>query len=256
MIMEQEIVMEYFLCTEAVIPDGLGFALFDGVHLAWLAMTVLAIAAGSLLYCRLTDAWKGRFRKILAMLLVADELIKLVLLLAGGTFTKNYLPLHLCNINIFLTVYHAWKPNEAVGKFLYLVCVPAALAALLFPAWTDLPVLNFMHLHSFTLHILLVLYPAVLVLSGEVKPRLSDVPKCLGILFAEAVVAYCVNLLADTNYFYLMEAPKGNPLYWFQQTLGNHWLGFPVLIVAALLLMFLPIWICKAVKKQKTSPEV
>ncbi len=248
--------MEYFLYTDDLIPDGLGFSLFDGVHLAWLAVTVAVIVAGCLLYYRLGDDGKGWFRKTLAVLLVADDLFKLVLLAVSGNFSKGYLPLHLCNINIFLITYHAWKPGKAVGKFLYLVCVPAALAAVLFPNWNTLPVVNFMHLHSFTLHILLAVYPIALIVSGEIMPRLSDVPKCLGILFAEAVVAYCVNLLLDTNYFFLMNAPEGNPLYWFQQNLGNHWLGFPVLIAAAVLLMFLPIWITNACKAKNTTPEV
>lgn len=248
--------MEHFLDTEGTIEDGFGFALFDGVHLAWLAVTVAIISASCLLYRRLCESGRSRFKKTVAVAMVADELFKLVLLLVGGTFTKSYLPLHLCNINIFLTVYHAWKPAEAVGKFLYLVFVPAAVAAVMFPAWTDLPVLNFMHLHSFTLHILLVLYPVVLTVSGEVKPKLADVPKCLGILLAEAVMVYGVNLVFDTNYFYLMEAPTGNPLYWFQKNWGNHWLGFPILVAAALLMMFLPIWIVNAVNKKKISPEV
>lgn len=224
--------------------------------MAWLAVTVVTIIVACLYYRRLGEFGKSRFRKTLAAAMALDELFKLGLLFIGGTFTKKYLPLHLCNINIFLTVYHAWRPGEMVGKFLYLVCVPSAMAAVFFPAWTDLPVLNFMHLHSFTLHILLALYPIVLVVSGEVKPRLSDVPKCLGILLGEAAAAYCVNVLLDTNYLYLMKAPKGNPLYFFQQLWGNHWLGFPILIAAALLLMFLPIWIFNAVKSKKTSPEV
>ena len=253
--MERKMNMEHFLETEGTIKDGLGFALYDSVHLAWLAVTIATIVAGCLLYCRLGESGRSRFRKTLAVVLVVDEVFKLVLLFVGGTFTKNYLPLHLCNINIFLTVFHAWKPTDAVGKFLYLVCVPAAMAAVLFPAWTDLPVMNFMHLHSFTLHILLVLYPIVLLAGGEVKPRAADVPKCLGILLAEAVAVYGVNLLLDTNYFYLMEAPSGNPLYWFQQNWGNHWLGFPILVAAALLLMFLPIWAINGLKGKKYSPE-
>ena len=248
--------MEHFLETEGTIKDGLGFALYDSVHLAWLAVTVATIVAGCLLYCRLGESGRSRFRKTLAVVLVVDEVFKLVLLFVGGTFTKNYLPLHLCNINIFLIVFHAWKPTDAVGKFLYLVCVPAAMAAVLFPAWTDLPVMNFMHLHSFTLHILLVLYPIALLAGGDVKPRVADVSKCLGILLAEAGVVYGINLLLDTNYFYLMEAPFGNPLYWFQQNWGNHWLGFPILIAAALLLMFLPVWIINGLKGKKHSPEV
>jgi uncharacterized membrane protein YwaF len=88
-----------------------------------------------------------------------------------------------------------------------------------------------------------------------VKPRVADVSKCLGILLAEAGVVYGINLLLDTNYFYLMEAPSGNPLYWFQQNWGDHWLGFPILIAAALLLMFLPIWAINGLKGKKYSPE-
>ena len=248
--------MKYFIDTVETIPEGLGFSPFDSTHLTWIALFLITTLINVLYYRKANETKRSQWRKIIAVLLVINELWKMFWLFAGDNYLWTYLPLHLCSINIFVIAYHAWKPNRLLDAVLYTACIPGAIAALLFPTWTELPVLNFMHLHSFTLHILLVLYPIVLMAGGEVKPRVNDVPKCLGILLAEAVAVYGVNLLLDTNYFYLMEAPSGNPLYWFQQNWGNHWLGVPILIAAALLLMFLPVWIANVVKTKKTSPEV
>lgn len=248
--------MEHFLDTEGTIGKGLGFPVFGAVHLIWLALAVLIIGVSCLYYRKLSEQGKDRWKKTVAVLLIFDEIFKLSLLIVGGNFTKNYLPLHLCNINIMVIAYHAWKPNAMVGSFLYGICIPATLAALIFPSWEKLPVMNFMHLHSFTLHILLALYPAVLTVNGEIKPRARDIPKCLMMLIALAAIIYCVNLLLDTNFFFLMEAPKGNPLYWFYQNWGNHRLGFPVLIGAALVLMYAPIEINNHFKNRIHSPSM
>jgi hypothetical integral membrane protein (TIGR02206 family) len=233
--------MEHFFDTERTIGKGLGFLLYGPVHLVWLAITVVIITISCFHYRRLSPAGRVCWKRTVSVLLLTDEILKLILLFVGGNFTKNYLPLHLCNINIMVIAWHAWRPSQTVGSFLYCICVPATLAALLFPGWEKLPVLNFMHLHSFTLHILLALYPVVLTVNGEIKPRAKDIPRCMMLLFAMAVGVYCVNLVLDTNYFYLMKAPKGNPLYWFYKAWGHHWLGIPILVFGALLLMYGPV---------------
>lgn len=243
--------MEHFLDTVKTIDKGLGFDLFGPVHITWLVVCVLSVVAGCLHYRSLSDHGKETWRKCLALLLIANEVFKQVCLDIGNTFTLNYLPLHLCNINIFLIALHAWHPNRTIGNFLYTICVPATVAALLFPGWTKLPVLNFMHLHSFTLHIMLAVYPLVLTVNGDIKPRIKDIPKCLCMLAVMAAVIYCINLGLGTNFFYLMKAPKGNPLYWFQQNWGDHRLGFPILIVAVLAVMYLPVEVYQHRKSDK-----
>lgn len=232
--------MEYFLDTERTIESGLGFDLFGPVHIAWLVICVLATAVGCVHYSRLSAHGREVWRKCIALLLIADEVFKQVCLDLGDTFTLNYLPLHLCNINIMLIAIHAWRPSKLLGNFLYTICIPATVAALLFPSWEKLPVLNFMHLHSFTIHILLALYPIVLTVAGDIKPRARDIPKCLALLAVMAAVIYCVNVALGTNFFYLMKAPKGNPLYWFQKAWGDHRLGFPILIAVVLAVMYVP----------------
>ena len=168
--------MQYFLSTAETIPEGMGFSLFSPLHLTWLFLFLAAAVLCSLLYRRLTPAGRKRMRLAFAALLVADELFKVAGLLVGGTFLYGYLPLHLCSINIFLIAVHALRPFRLLDNFLYTVCIPAALAALLFPTWTSLPLWNFMHLHSSTVHILLAVYPIMLTAGGHPAPAPGHPP--------------------------------------------------------------------------------
>lgn len=43
----------------------------------------------------------------------------------------------------------------------------------------------------------------------------------------------------------LYKAPDGNPLAWFRDHVGYHWIGFPVLLVAVFALMDVPIMLKK-----------
>lgn len=243
--------MQYFLETSDTIADGLGFPQYGALHFGWLAAFIAIAIICCVWYRHLTEAGRDRWRKILAILLVADEIFKDVMLLIGGRFAAAYLPLHLCSINIFVIAYHAWKPNKMVGGYLYTVCIPAAIAALLFPTWTKLPFGNFMHLHSFTVHIMLALYPIVLANAGETKPQPRHIPKYLLILVGLAGVALISNLLLDTNFMFLMKAEEGTPLYLFEHMWGNHLLGFPVLITAVLMVMFVPMMLLRKWKARK-----
>lgn len=230
----------YWLETTGSIVKGVGFSHFSPVHIGWLLAFVLFAAGVCLFYRKLDPKDRRIARRIMACAIVADEIFKMAVLFIGGHYTKNYLPLHLCSINIFLIAYHAWKPNHVLDNFLYAICIPGAMAALLFPGWTKLPLANFMHIHSFTIHILLAVYPMMLLAGGDMKPDRKTIPKCLGILACFAVAALIVNLILDTNYMYLMYAPKNNPLYFFQKQFGNHLVGFGVLIPLVLEGMYLP----------------
>lgn len=245
--------MKYFLDTVDTIPEGLGFSHFDGIHLMWLAVLVIAVIANSILFGKLSPKGQEKWQKIVALLIVLDEAWKILWLIIGGNYSAGYLPLHLCSINIFLIVLHCFKPSATLDNFLYTVCIPGALAAALFPTWTELPVANFMHLHSSTVHILLVLYPAVLAINKKLQISWKVIPKCMGMLVAMAVLIYFVNLLLDTNFMFLMRAEKGNPLYWFDQNWGSHLWGFPVLISAILLVMYGPLELVRKLAKSKTK---
>lgn len=241
--------MKHFLDTTDTIIDGVGFYQFGPVHLIWLAVAAAIIAANCVLYRKLTPTGQDRWRKVVALLIISNEVFKHTMLFIGGNFEPDYLPLHLCSINIFLIAIHAWRPSTMLSNFLYTVCIPGAMAALLFPSWTKLPFGNFMHMHSFTVHIELVMYPLVLAVCGELKPSARGIPKCLGLLIIMAVIALIANLIFDTNFMFLMEAEPGNPLYAFEQLFGSHLVGFPILIAAVLVVMYVPMEMYRKHKK-------
>ena len=244
--------MQYFLDTTETVAEGVGFSHYDWMHIAWLVFFAVIVITNCFWYKKLSDKGKSVWKKTVALLIVLDEVFKVIMLIIGGRYRVSYLPLHLCSINIFLIVLHAWKPYKILGGYLYTVGIPGALAAMLFPTWTSLPLGNFMHLHSFTVHILLALYPIVLGFAGELAPQTKELPKYLGLLVCMAIPIYGINLLLDTNFMFLMSADPGNPLYIFEQIWGSHLLGFPVLIAAVILVMYLPMELMRYFKKKNT----
>lgn len=232
--------MEHFLETTETIIEGVGFTHYDFLHIVWLILFAAVTIANIIYYRKATSEKRSQWRKIIAALLIADELFKMAGLFIGGNYQFSYLPLHLCSINIFVIAYHSFKPNRLLDSILYTVCIPGALAALLFPSWTSLPLGNFMHIHSFTVHILLALYPIVLTCGGDIRPKVQDIPKCVGILMAAALPIYLINLLLGTNFMFLMEADANNPLFIFKQLFGSHIWGFPIIIAGILIVMFTP----------------
>lgn len=232
--------MNFLLETEETIAPGLGFSPFGPCHLLWLTVFLLFTVLCCAVYRRLDVTGRRKMRLLLAAAVVADELLKMAVLLIGGNYMARYLPLHLCSVNIFLIAWHALRPNRTLENFLYTVCMPGAIFPLLTPTWHALPPTSLMHIHSFTVHILLASYPIILLVGRDIRPNPRYLPKCLGLLGGLALIAYGANLIFDTNFMFLMEAPTGTPLMWFEEVCGNHLVGFPVIIAALLLVMYFP----------------
>ena len=242
--------MEYFWHITGDIPKGLGFSHFDTTHLCWLGLFLVLAVALCLLYRRLGETGRRRFRYIMAALIVADELFKVVCLLIGDRYNLNYLPLHLCSINIVLIAIHAVRPSKTLDHFLYTVGLPTAIAALLLPTWTKLPVLNFSHIHSFTVHILLAIYPLALTVGGDIRPRLREVWKCLVLLVALAVPVYGINLWLGTNYMFLMKHDNIAPLKLAEQLCGEHLVAFPIIAAAVIAVLYLPLELYRRMRQK------
>ena len=247
--------MEYFLDTVETIPPGVGFSLFGKIHWMWLTVFILFTVGSCLWYHGAGAEARANWEKGMALFLLGDELFKMACLTIGQRYLPDYLPLHLCSINIFLILFHSRKKNETLNHFLYTVGIPGAMAALLFPSWAELPLGNFMHIHSFTVHILLAAYPIVLAVNGVLRPSAGGILKCLALLLAMAAPICLINLWLGTNFMFLMWAEPGNPLYLFQQLWGSHLYGFPVIIAGVLLLMYLPLELIRKYRKPKPAKK-
>lgn len=245
--------MQYFFDTVETIPEGVGFSHFSPLHIFWLLFFVLFCFGSCFLYRRLNDKNKRALELVFVGLLALDELIKLGGLLAFGNFLPKYLPLHLCSINLILIIINAIRKSETIENFLYAICIPTAIIALLFPTWTPLPLANFMHLHSSSVHILLATYPIMLTLGGTIKPKTRMIPKTLLLLLMLGAIALVFNLIFSTNFMFLMYAEPGNPLYIFKTLFGSHLVGLPILAVLVLTIMYLPVFLLE--RRQNKNKE-
>ena len=116
--------VEHFWDTVDTIGEGFGFSLFGARHLVTLALYIGFAALSCKLYKAADEKKRAQLRGLFAVLLLADEAFKQIGLQIGGNFSWDYLPLHLCSINIFLIALHAWKPSRLLDNFLYFYLYP------------------------------------------------------------------------------------------------------------------------------------
>ncbi len=238
-----------FFVTSDYIPEGVGFQTFGLTHILWLLAGLVLWVSACIFYGKLSVAKRKTALTVLGIYIFLQEMVKNLVLILLGEFSWGYLPFHLCGINILLIAFDTVKQAKTVRSFLYYFAIPGAALALLFPNWTDMPVWNFFHIHSFTIHILLVLYPLLLVTTNQVSTDLKSALKGVLLLVVMAIPVYCLNLLWNTNFMFLMEPDSGNPLEMFERLLGSHLWGFPILLPVVILVMYLPALLFK----RKTS---
>ena len=65
---------QYFFETKDTIEKGVGFEHFDLTHMFWLVLAVVLTVVGCIVYKKLDEKGRRTFRRVLAALIVADEL--------------------------------------------------------------------------------------------------------------------------------------------------------------------------------------
>ena len=234
-------------------PDYIRFEHFSPLHLAVTAGFIAIIIIAMLVYRKLGESERQKFLNIMAVLLLLDELWKHAGTLATGQWEWEFIPLHLCSINIFVCVWHTFKRDDISAEALYALCAPGALIALIMPTWTNLPFWNFMSLHSNSVHVLLAMYP-MLLLAGGFKPSVKRLPKVALMLVCECVPIFFINKLLDTNFFFL-NGTENNPLLELLASIFGeqlYILGLPILLAFVWAAMYLP-WYLIEKKKEKAS---
>jgi len=159
----------------------------------------------------------------------------------------------LCGMTIFFSLVYTAKPSVTVAELLYGLSLPGALAALLTPDWTALPLFNFHALHSFIIHGMEMTFPLMLLAAREIRPNWRNLWRSCIFLLVTAPPIYFFNKAAGTNFFFLNTPAPHSPLSVFEQLLGNpgYILGLLGLLFAVWLVMYAPFAVAgrKAAKK-------
>lgn len=211
---------EYFFETTETVKEGIGFEIFGKTHLIWLFSIALLGVLLCMTYIRSNESGRRAILWTVCILTLCNEIAKYTVLGISGNFKVDYLPLHLCSINIFVILAYMITKKAILAEILYAASLPGALAALLFPSWTALPPTSFMHIHSFTVHFELMIFPLLLLVGGFV-PSFRRLSKAFPAILSVAVFVYIFNKIFDTSFMFLNGAGEGNPLSFFEDILGD-----------------------------------
>lgn len=188
------------------------FTPFGADHLAAIATT--ALTAITLSWLARTHPKATRIT-LAAMLLGLTATYVIVESQDPRTSLWSFLPLHLCDMAIFIAAYALLTQRQAAYEVLYLWALTGTALAMIFPeVWRAFP--DWYFITYFALHGGVVTAAITLTIGHGKRPRPSAPLRVLGwtALYATAVGA--INLTFDTNYLYLCHKPSTpSPLDWF-----------------------------------------
>ena len=253
------LIATYFWKQQDDIPAGMGYELFGPAHLLCVAVTALAVIVLILTVRRTEEKAQRRFLKLVPIFMVILEVFKDCFLVSVHRFDEWYLPFHFCSMGIFvflLREYLPWKKaKEIFGEIAFMLILPGSVAALLFADWTIYyPVWNFINIHSYIWHGLLVLYPLMIYLRHEIRPSIKHIHWNLLFLCAVVPPIYAFDKHFGTNYFFVNWPVHDSPLEWIASFLGNpgYLAGYAVLVVGLVLALYWMLWIIEsAISKEE-----
>lgn len=172
--------------------------------LALLAIT-LAVAAATTAARHSPGAWL----KVLAVVVVADEVSWWVYLLAGGlpgARLAQSLPLQLCDVATFVAAAALWTRNPLLVEVTYFWGLAGTLQALLTP---DLPqhFPSYPYFQYYVAHGGVVAAAFVLVVGLRIHPRPWAVVRVAALTVAYAAFVGLVDVLTQSDYMYLRVKP-------------------------------------------------
>lgn len=189
----------------------MSFSLFSPLHIGLLlAVGILGPAVG--VYCRRHPNRRQAILRSGAVVLVLLELIWYAYLLQRPfPVWPGMLPLHLCDVVVWLTVLSCLIPWQRVRELAYYFGLAGTTLALLMPDVQGLrvsyPVVQFFISHGLVVTLLLAL-----VISGEFRPSRTSLVWSVVVLHIYAAILGAFNALFGTNYMYLCSRPGGDSI--------------------------------------------
>lgn len=245
---------QWFWMEREDLPDGLGYPAFGKTHLITLFCCILLVILCSVLFSRLDKRKQALALRIMPLLLLGMEVGKSLFLAGLGRYGVGYLPLNLCSLGIPVFLLQNFSREGRWKDFwsqVSLSIIPlGGLVALLTPNWIDrYPPLNFLSLHSYLWHCLLLLFPLCLRISGQARldpKRWYASLVFLGLLFP---VMRLINRALNTNYMFVSSPYTGTAFDVIGEKLGDpgYLLGYFLVLAAVLLLYYLAVWLVERV---------
>lgn len=237
--------LKYFFTYETDIADGIGFEMFHLEHFLWLFICVLVTGLVLHYYSRADDSGKEWTERIVAYSMPVWMLIRVVYILIIHEDMVYELPLHLCSISGLLCALHCMTRWKWVEQVLYVLGLPGALLAMVFPNWTYYPAIHFITIESFLFHLGIVVYVLIMLYSNQIVPKVKNMWQVIIFLAVTVSPVYAFDKHFHTNYMFVNWPSAGSPLELIYRLTGEggYLFGFAVLVLFFILLMYTGYWI-------------
>ncbi len=221
--------------------------IFTPLHFMVIVAFILSFALVMVLSRKLTSEKSKKLIFILAIMVLALEIIKITLRIIKNDILDAFIPLYFCSLFLFAVwfIFCKNKKLQMVG-YSYLVFggIFASLAFIIYPS-TSLMIQPLWHLgsiHSIIYHFIM-LYAGVLVLSKKLyTPKASDFWYYFAFVSCACLLALAINLNFGTNMMFLdnpfglgfLQAIKDTSqalyiiLAWLAQAVGLYWINFGI----------------------------
>ncbi len=237
--------MEYFFNFWDDIPPGVAFELLGPVHCIGLFVVACVMFFSVRWTIKLPPNKRDRVMRIVAVSLPILEIARIVWLYQlGETNIAKLLPLHLCGVQIFFLPWAAFSQNKPVREFVYATALLGGAVALVFLSGIadTYPFFHFQTIQSILYHMILMFVPLVMVFGQGFVPKLSNLPKVVGILASTAFIAGVVDVKFGQNYMFILSPPDGTPLVQIFDRISHpvYLLLMLFLVVLGIFLTYLP----------------
>lgn len=219
------------------------FSHFCTEHTGMLITIAVAVTAGLLILRRSTDRQAENAVRILSFIVLAGEAVQDILLVQEGGDIMSFLPLHLCNLGIFVNLAASFTRSRLQAFFAeisLILIMPGSAAALLFPDWTYRPFWSVISLLCFMTHSLTVIIPLVFLIKRKVRVTFRHFWYPYLFLLLTVPPIYILDVKAGQNYMFLMYPTQDSPLSLIAGLTGEKFYlaGLAVLLTVILIIEY------------------
>lgn len=183
------------------------FELFGAVHL-WMVVYVLVFGFVLLrVGVKATEDRRKVIRRVIALVFLFWEIEWQVWHIWHGVWSSSInLPLHLCSLMIWVTLYSFWFDDKRFYGAIYFFGIAGAIQAIITPnAAESFPHIRF--LSTMFTHSLLVISGLWVVIVEKYRPTIKAGVQCFVGLNVAAFVIYWINVAIGSNYMYVVDKP-------------------------------------------------
>jgi hypothetical integral membrane protein (TIGR02206 family) len=221
--------------------SGPAFELFGAGHLVYLALMVVAIAILVWGWRDPGDTAKNRVRLLIASIMLVNEVAWHAWNLGTGAWSvRENLPLHLCGISIWSTIYMLFSRDYRLYPIIFFVGLGGAAQAIITPSAGEYGLPHFRAFQTLISHGMLVIAIVFLAAIEGRRPTWLSLWKTMLMLNVYLVAVTAINYALGSNYMFTLQKPHTASLFDVMGPWPWYLLWAEVLAVILFAVLYLP----------------